>query len=188
MGCNGRIFERLQTPPWLRLPCKSGLQWEDFWVITPLTKIAIQEWAAMGGILRNYPTPWLKLPSKSGLQWAVMGNFWGITPWLKLPCKSGLQCVAMGGFLSDYEPQPDWDCHVRVGCKGLQWEDSWAITNPSPPPWLKLPCKSGLQSAEMGGFLSNYHPRWLRLPCKRGLQWASMGGILMNYPLTKVTM
>ena len=90
------------TPLTKKIACKSGLQWEDLWGITPLTKIAIFEWAAMGWILRNYPTPLLKMPSKCGLQWAATGNFWGITPWLKMPCKSGLQCVAMGGFLSNY--------------------------------------------------------------------------------------
>ena len=66
--------------------------------------------AAMGGLLRNYPH-WLKLPSKSALQWA-----------------------AMGGLFRNYPP--DWNCHVRVGCNGLQWEDFLGIT-----PWLKFPWK-----------------------------------------------
>ena len=74
-------------PPWLKLPCKSGLQW-----------------AAMGGLFRNYP-PWLKLPCKSGLQWAAMGGLFRIyPPWLKLPCKSGLQWAAMRGIFRNYPP------------------------------------------------------------------------------------
>ena len=89
-------------PPWLKLPWKSGLQW-----------------AAMGGVFRNYP-PWPKLPCKSGLQWAAMGGLFRNypPPWLKLQCKSGLQWEEFSGITPH-----DWNCHVRVGCNGLQWED-----------------------------------------------------------------
>ena len=104
------------------------------------------------------------------------------------------------------EVPPDWNCHVRVGCNGLQWEDFSGIT-----PWLKLPCKSGLQWVAMGGLFRNYplteiamsewaavacigrtfqelpHP-WLKVPCKSGLQWAAMGRLFRNYPLTEIAM
>ena len=185
------------------MPCKIGLQW-----------------AAMWGLFRNYP-PWLKLPCKSGLPWAAMGGlFRNYHPWKKLPCICGLQCAEVGGLFRNYplteiamykwaainckertfqELPPDWNCHVRVGCNGLQREDFSGIT-----PWLKMPCKSGLQWAAKGGFSGITTPErnchvcvgcnalqwedfseitpWLKLPCKSGLQWSAMAGLFRIYP------
>ena len=153
MCCNGRTFEEL--PPWLKLPCRSGLQW-----------------TAMGGLFRNYPPDWNCHVSVgcNGLQWE---DFLVTTPppdWncqVRVGCRSeGVICAegvrrgkswaAMGGLLRNYPP--DWNCHVRVGCNGLQWEDFSWIT-----PWLKLQCKSGLQ-------------------------WAAMDGLFRNYPLSEIAM
>ena len=86
MVCNGLQREDSSgiIIPWLKLPCKSGLHWEDFWGITP----------------------WLKLPCKNVLQWAELGRLFRNypPPRLNLPCKSGLQCAAMGGILRNYPP------------------------------------------------------------------------------------
>ena len=72
------------------------------------------------------------------------------------------------------ELPPDWNCDVRVGCKGLQWEDFSGIT-----PWLKWPCKSGLQWAAIGWIFRNYPPHWnchVRVGCN-GLQWEEFSEI-----------
>ena len=143
MGCIGRTFQEL--PPWLKLPCKSGLQWEDFSGLPPDWNCHVREdcnglqwedflgytppldWNCHVRVGWNGRTfqellPWLKLPCKRGLQWAAMGGlFRNYPPWLKLPCKSGLQGAAMGGLFRNYPL--DWNCHVTVGCNGLQWED-----------------------------------------------------------------
>ena len=72
------------------------------------------------------------------------------------------------------ELPPDWNCHLRVGCNGLQWEEFSGIT-----PWLKLPCMSGLQWAAMGGIFRNYPTHdWnchVRVGCN-GLQWEDFSG------------
>ena len=170
MGCNERPFQELPPAhPWLKLPCKSGLQW-----------------AAMRGLFRNNPPDWnchVRVGC-NGLQWEEFSeitpldwnchvrvgcnglqweDFSGITPWLKLPCKSGVQWKYFWG-----STPPDRNCHVRVGCNGLQWEDFSGITL---PPWLKLQCKSGLQWAAMGGLFRNYPP----LTEIAMQEWAAMG-------------
>ena len=164
MCCNGRTFQKL--PPdcscHVRVGC-NGLQWEDFSEITPWLKLPCTsglQWAAMGGVFRNYPPPWLKLPCKSGLQWAAMGGLfrnYPLPPWLKLPCKSGLQWAAMGGLFRNYPP--DFNCHVRVGCSGLQWEEFSGMTL-----WLKLP--RGLKT-----FKSEV------LICPEGVTWAKVWAV-----------
>ena len=67
VGCNGLQREDFSgINPWLKLLCKSALQWEDCSVITP---------------------PWLKMQCNSGLQWAEMGGLfrnYSSLPWLKL--------------------------------------------------------------------------------------------------------
>ena len=176
MGCNGRTFEEL--PSWLKLPCKSGLQW-----------------AAMGELLRNPPR--LKFPYKSGLQWAAMGGLLRNYSWIKL------QWAAMGELLRNYPPpwqktaMKEWaamSCNGRsfqelppwlnspckgaaMGCNGRNFQELG--------PWLILPCKSGLQWDAMGGLFEEL-TSWLKFPCKSGLQWAAMGEILGNYPQTKI--
>ena len=195
VGCNELQWEEFSeiTPlDWnchIRVGC-NGLKWKDFSGITPLTKIAMYEWAAMGcngSTFEDLPPP---PPDRnchvrvgcSGLQWE---DFSGITlpPWLKLPCKSGLQWAAMEGLFRNYPPPPDWNCHVRVGCNGLQWEDFSGIT---PLDWnchFRVGC-NGLQWEDFAGITS-----WLKLPCKSGLQWAAMGGLFRNYPpLTEIAM
>ena len=97
--------------------CSEGVKW-------------CKSWAAMGGVFRNYPPPWLKLPSKSGLQWAAMGGLLGnYPPWLKLSSKSGLQWAAMGGLLRNYPP---W---LKLSSKsGLQWAAMEGLLRNYPPP------------------------------------------------------
>ena len=147
MGCNGRIFEEL-PPDWnchLRVGC-NGLQWEKFEELhPPMTKIAMKEWAANSCNGRNFQElpPWLISPCKGAAMGCNGRNFQELAPWLILPCKSWLQWAAMGELLRNY--LPDKNCHVRVGCNGLQWENFWGITT-----GLKLPFKSGLQWAAMG--------------------------------------
>ena len=79
----------------------------------------------------------------------------------------------------------NWCKSVGVICsEGVKWCKSWDAMGGLfriYPPWLKLPCKSGLQWAAMGGLFRNYPP-WLKLPCKSGLQWAAMGGLFRIYP------
>ena len=156
MGCNERNFHELPLD-WnchVRVSW-NGLQWVYFQEITPWLKLTCQrglQWAARGGHFRNYPPDWIchVRVECNGLQWE---DFSGINPWLKLPCKSALQWAAMGGLFRNYplteidmsewaamgglfrNYPPDWNCQVRVGCNGLQWEDFSGIT-----PWLKLPC------------------------------------------------
>ena len=180
VGCNVRTSHEL--PHWLKLPYKSGLQW-----------------AAMGGLFRNYPPEWnchvrvgwngLQWQEFSGItpppltanamwEWAAMccneRTFQELPPGLKLPCKSGMQWAAMAGLFRNYPPE--WNCHVRVGWNGLQWQDFSGFT-----PWLKLPCKSELQWED---FSSGFTP-WLKFPWKSGLQWEEFSGII---PLTEIAM
>ena len=156
MGCNGLQWENFwgitPPPPWTKLPWKSGLQWaamgENFWGITPGLKLPFKsglQWAAMGKLLRNNPPPLTKIAMK---EWAAMscngGNFQELPPWLKLPCKG----AAMGCNGRTFgELHPDWNRHLRVGCNGLQWAAMGKLLRnyPPPPPWTKLPWKSGLQ-------------------------------------------
>ena len=164
--------------------CLLGVNWcKSMGVIYSEGVKWCKSWVAMGGLLRNY-APWLKVPCKSGLQWAAMGGLFRNYPPPDWNCHVRVGCNGLQweDFSWITPPPPDWNCHVRVGCNGLQWEDFSGIT-----PWLKLSCKSGLQWAAMGGLLRNYAP-WLKLPCKSGLQWAAMGGLFRNYPLTEIAM
>ena len=140
MDCNGLQWEDSSgiTPPpdsicRVRVGC-NVLQWEGFWGITPWLKLpckSVLQWAELGKLFRNYP-PWINLPCKSGLQWE---DFWVITPWLKLPCKSVVQWAELGKLFRNYPPpHPDSICRVRVGWNVLQWEGFWGIT--PPPPWV----------------------------------------------------
>ena len=130
----------------------------------------------MGGFFRKYPPP----------------------PWRKLLCRSGLQWVAMGELFRNYPP--DWNCHVRVGCNGLQWED-FSGNTPLPPDgncYVGVGC-NGLQWENFSGInplteiamlewaamgcngtiFQELPPDWnchVRVGCN-GLQWEDFSGI-----------
>ena len=85
----------------------------------------------------------------------------------------------------------NWCKSVGVICsEGVKWCKSWAAKGGllrNYPPWLKLPCKSGLQWAAMGGLLRNYPHDWncrVRVGCN-GLQREDFSGIT---PMTEIVM
>ena len=151
MGCKGRTFQELPPPPWLKMSCKSGLQW-----------------AAMGGIFRNYPLTEIAMQ-----EWAARGcngrTFQELPPDWNWQVKVGCN----GRTFQELPRHPERNCHVRVGCTGLRWEDFSGII-----PWLKLPGKSGLQWAAMGGLFRKYPspPDWNSEGVKWCKSWAAKGG------------
>ena len=99
-------------------------------------------------------------------------------------CKSW---AAMGGLLRNYPPPPtDWNCHVRVGCNGLQWEDFSGIT---PPRWnCHVRVGWRLRRRSWGyrgcGFKTGSLQVWALKQCKiEGVKWCKSwsvkGGITM---------
>ena len=134
----------------------NGLQWDDFLRnYYPLTKIVMEEWAAMGCNGKTFEE---LPPTKSDMQaWAAMGcngrTLRNELPWLKLPCKSGLHWAARGEFLRNDRP-PDWNSQVGVGCTGLQAEEFWGLTL-----WIKLAWRVGAVGCN-GRTLEELPPFW----------------------------
>ena len=163
MGCNGRNFQEL-PPDWnchVRVDC-NGLQWEYFSGTNPSLKfpcISGLQWAAMGGLFRNYPPP----PD------------WN--------CHVGVGCNGLQweDFFRNYPPQ--WICQVRVGCNGIQWKAFSGIT---PHDW-NCHVRAGRNGLHWEDILGITTTR-LNLPCKSGLQWTAMGGHFRNYPFTENAM
>ena len=151
MGALLRIYHRLT-----KIDSKSGLQW-----------------AATGGLLRNYSPTWPKLPSNSGLQWAAMGGILRNYPLLELTCKHELQWAEMGGLWGT--TSPDWNSQVGVSCTGLQGDDFWEITplfEYARKDWAAMDC-NGSTFEELPPTDQNCH---VRAGCN-GLQQEEFWGI-----------
>ena len=171
----------------------NGLQWEDFWGITPWQKIPReigllediwgntthwlkltckrgQHWAARGGLLSNHPPPDWNCQVRVGAIGCNGRTFENYPPLLKYSGESGLQGIAMGALLRNYHPLSQ--IAMESGYNGLQWEDFWGIT-----PGQKIPREIGLLE-DIWGITTH----WLKLTCKRGQHWAARGGLLSNHP------
>ena len=111
-----------------------------------------RKWASMGGLLRNYP-----LTNIAMKEWAAMGcngrTFEELPP--DQNCHVIVGCNGLQGEKFWGINHRDLNCHVRAGCNGLQWEDFWRINS-----WLKFPCKNGLQCEDLWGFTP-----LTKLPC-----------------------
>ena len=180
--------------------CKSGLQLELMqWNLknNPLSKIAMKEWAAIGGNARVLGQ---RLRCNNGQQYAAMGGILMNYPlWLKMRCKSGMQWediyevflfikIAMyessalgfnGKSFDELSPGQHFD--VRVGCNGLR-------SYLSKTPWPKLRSERRLHWAAMQGFYLCNDLQWevfwrfspgksrdLGVRCK-GLKWEAFWG------------